>query len=98
MTEVNISARIPEVLEQELEIYMKEEHLEKSAALRKLLFKSLEEWKLEHALKLLSEGKTTLSKAAEIAGIDIWSLTAKIKEAKIQWVKDRAVQEDLEAF
>ena len=98
MTEVNISARIPQVLENELEKYMEQEHVEKSAAVRKLLFRSLEEWKLEHALKLLSGGKTTLSKAAEIAGIDIWSLTAKIKEAKIQWVKDRAVQEDLEAF
>lgn len=98
MTEVNISARIPQVLEEELEWYMDQEHLEKSAAVRKLLFKSLEEWKIEHALKLLADGKTTLSKAAEIAGIDIWTLTEKIKQAKTQWVKDSAVQEDLEAF
>lgn len=98
MTEINISARIPETLEKELEKYMKEEHLEKSTAVRRLLFKSLKEWRLEYALKLLEEGKTTVSKGAEIAGMDIWSFVAKIKDSKIIWVKDDVVKDDIEAF
>lgn len=97
MVEITVSTRIPKVLETQLEYYMDIEHLERSAALRKLLFKSLQEWKEDYALKLLEEGKTTLSKAAQLAGLDLWSLTAKIKERKIQWVKDRVVREDLEA-
>lgn len=98
MTEVNISARIPAELEKELEEYMKTEHVEKSTAVRKLLIKSLEEWREEYAMKLLAEGKTTVSKAAEIAGMDVWSFVAKIKDSKTPWVKDRIVEKDLEAF
>ena len=98
MTEVTISARVPEELEKELEDYMKTEHIEKSTAVRKLLLKSLKEWREEYALKLLAEGRTTVSKAAEIAGMDVWSFIARIKDSKTPWVKDRIVEKDLEAF
>ncbi|MBI2578959.1 MAG: UPF0175 family protein [Candidatus Aenigmarchaeota archaeon] len=98
MTEVPISARIPEELEKELEDYMKTEHLEKSTAVRKLLIKSLQEWREEYALKLLAEGRATVSKAAEIAGMDVWSFVAKIKDSKTPWIKDRIVEKDLEDF
>lgn len=98
MTEVNISTRIPADLEKELEKYMKEEHLERSAAVRRLLFRSLRDWRKDYALKLLEEGRTTVSKAAEIAGMDIWSFISVIKESKIQWVKDEIIEKDLEAF
>ncbi len=50
------------------------------------------------ALKLLADGETTVSKAAEIAGMDIWSFIEKIKKSKIVWVKDEIVKKDLEAF
>lgn len=60
----------PKALEKELEEYMKTEHLEKSTAVRKLLIKSLQQWREEYALKLLADGRTTISKAAEIAGVD----------------------------
>lgn len=54
MTEISISARIPEDIFQELESFMKEESLEKSASIRKLLSEGLHHWKEERALKLLS--------------------------------------------
>ena len=98
MTEVTISTRIPTDLEKELEKYMKEEHLERSAAVRKLLFRSLQEWREKYALTLLEEGRVTISKAAEISGMDIWSFVARVKELKIQWVKDADIAKDLEAF
>ena len=42
-----ISARIPEDLERELEEYVKEEKLEKSVAVRKLISTAIAEWKKE---------------------------------------------------
>jgi predicted HTH domain antitoxin len=98
MTEIPVATRIPIELENQLKEYMKTEHLEKASAIRKLLFTALQEWREEHALKLLAEKKVTLSKAAEIADIDIWSLIEKIKEAKIQWVDDNIINKDLESF
>lgn len=98
MTEVAMSTRIPKKLEKELQEYMTAEHLEKSSAVRKLLFKSLYEWKEERAIKLLFEGKTTISKAAEIAGMDVWSFISKLQELKIPWVKDKVIENDIKAF
>lgn len=98
MTEIPITARIPQELEKELENYMTIEHLEKSVAVRRLLYKSLQEWREKHALKLLEEGKVSLLKAAKIAGMDIWSFMEKIKEAKIKWVSEEGIDKDLEEF
>ncbi|MAG01906.1 hypothetical protein CMI42_01080 [Candidatus Pacearchaeota archaeon] len=98
MTEVTISTRIPMALEKELEKYMKAEYLEKSAAVRRLLFKALEEWRIEYALRLLKNGKTTISRGAEIAGINIWEFVEKVRESKIKWVSDEVIDHDLAAF
>lgn len=98
MTEISLSTRIPKELEKELEEYMKMEHIEKSGAVRKLLYLALQEWRVGYALKLLSDGKTTISKAAQIAGMDVWSFMAKIKDSKIMWVKDEVIDKDLKEF
>ncbi len=95
MTEINISARIPTSLERELEKYMKIEHLEKSSAVRRLLFKAIKEWRIEYALKLLADGKVSLLKAAEIADLNIWDFVGKVKESRIQWVSDDIIDRDL---
>ncbi len=39
------------------------------------------------ALKLLEKGNISLSKAAEIAKLDIWTFTEKVKESGIVWIK-----------
>ncbi len=98
MTEVNISTRIPLTLEKNLKKYMETEHLEKSAAVRRLLFKAIEVWRVDYALKLLEDGKTTISKASEIAGMNIWDFIEEIRKSKIRWVNDKVIDHDLTAF
>jgi predicted HTH domain antitoxin len=87
MTEISISARIPEDIFQELETFMKEESLEKSASIRKLLSEGLHHWKEERALKLLSEGKVTFLKAAQMSGISVWDLADIVREKGVVWIK-----------
>jgi len=36
---------------------------------------------------LLEKGNISLSKAAEIAKLDIWTFTEKVKESGIVWIK-----------
>ncbi len=88
MTEVTVSARIPRDLEEELESMMREERLEKSSALRKLLHLGMEHYRKDRGLRLLSEGKVTFSKAAEIAGLNVWEFSDLVKDRKISWVSD----------
>lgn len=98
MTEIPLTTRVPKELERSLEVYMKAEHVERSAAVRRLLYAALQRWREEYALRLLQEGKTTMSKAAEIAGMDIWSFVELVREKHTQWVKDEVVAEDLAAL
>src|SRR5439155_300858 len=74
MTEVTVSARIPQELEKEVERLMGEEHLEKSAALRKLLHLGVQNYRLERAIRGLGERRFSLLKAAEEAGLTIWEV------------------------
>jgi len=98
MTEVPLTTRVPKELERELEGYMEVEHLERSAALRRLLYSSLQAWRETRALTLVREGKVSVSKGAEIAGIDLWMFLVKIKEHRIEWVDDSVVEKDLRDF
>jgi len=88
MTEVTVSARIPREMEDEVEALMREEHLEKSAALRKILHLGLEGYRRERALRLLSERKLTLSKAAEVAKVSVWEMMSLARDRRILWVDD----------
>ncbi len=87
MTEISVSARIPEDVFKELEAFMKEESLEKSASIRKLLADGLQHWKEQRALKSLEEGKVTFLKAAEIAGLSVWDFADLVREKGIVWIK-----------
>ena len=75
-------------MEDEVEALMREEHLEKSAALRKILHLGLEGYRRERALRLLSERKLTLSKAAEVAKVSVWEMMSLARDRRILWVDD----------
>lgn len=87
MAEVTVSARIPKDLERELKKFVEAEEVDRSIAVRKLLASGLKEWKEVTALRLLGKGKVTFSKAAEIAGTDIWDFAEKVMASQLVWVK-----------
>ncbi len=92
-----ISVGIPEELKKELEELTKEEGLEESVALRKLLITAISEWKKERALKMLAEGKISYMKAAEKAGMNVWDFADLVREKKIVWMKEERILKDLNA-
>ncbi len=93
MTEVTVSARIPKDMEEEVEQLMREEHLERSAAIRTLLHLGLERYRRERALRLLAEGKATLSRGAEVARMSVWEFADLVRERKIAWVADDVLED-----
>jgi predicted HTH domain antitoxin len=82
-----ISTRVPKELEEGVEEFMHAEKLEKSAAVRKLLWTGLQEWKQRRALELLERGEVTFTKAAEIANLDVWSFASLVRRSGITWIK-----------
>ncbi|MEX2706800.1 MAG: UPF0175 family protein [Candidatus Freyrarchaeum guaymaensis] len=93
MPEVTISSRISKKLARDLETYMREESLEKSASIRKLLSEALKNWKKERALKMLKEGRVSFVKAAEIAEMSVWEFADLIRKEDIVWIKSKEMIE-----
>ncbi|OVE83535.1 UPF0175 family protein [Natronolimnobius baerhuensis] len=91
-----ISARVPDDLESELEEYLEEERLDRSTAVRKLLSEGLDEWRRERALERLAAGETTLSKAADTAGLSVWEFAQLADECDVTWVSSDHLESDLE--
>ena len=50
----------------------------------------------ERALRRLSDGEITLSKAAEIAETSVWDLAASVNHEHVAWVSDEHLDSDLE--
>lgn len=93
MTEVTISARIPRELEKEVEKLMREEHLEKSAALRKLLHLGLDNYRMDRALRGLRDGRFSVSKAANEAATTVWELLEEAARRRVAWVADDVIED-----
>lgn len=93
MAEV-MTARLPSDLEKDLTLVAKQEHLDKSTALRRLLSKSLAEWKKEYAISQYKEGSFSTEQAAKAAGLSIWAFFDLLQQKKIPLNYDK---EELES-
>lgn len=92
-----VSVKIPDELRDEIAELMRDEGLEESIALRKLLTIAISEWKKERALKMLTEGRISYLKAAEKAGMNVWDFAEFLRERKIVWMKEEGIIRDLNA-
>lgn len=91
---VTTSVRLPKEIVEEIERLSKEEGIDKGTLIRKLIVESLREYKIKRALELYREGKVSLWKAAEIAGITYREALEELKRRNIPFRYDL---EDLEA-
>lgn len=93
-----ISSRVEDQLIEYLGEYMEAERLEKSVAIRRLLYDALMRWRREKALKLLKEGKVTFMKAAQLAGLDVWEFADLVRKSKVIWIRDlKRIKADIES-
>ena len=92
-----ISTRVPEEIRKEVEEFMKEENLDKSAAVRKLLKTGLGEWRKRRALTLLEKEEVSFNKAAEIAGMNLWDFADLLKKSGRNWITSmEKIRSDIE--
>lgn len=78
-----ISTRLEKKEVNEIEKFARFESLDKSKFIKKLLNKSLKNYRINYALKLYSKKRVSLGKASEIAGINIWDFIEKLKQYRI---------------
>jgi len=90
---VTTSVRLPKEMVEEIERLSKEEGIDKGTFIRRLIMESLREYKIKRALELYREGKVSLWKAAEIAGITYREALEELRRRNIPFKYDL---EDLE--
>jgi predicted HTH domain antitoxin len=78
-----VGTRLPESFIRDLEKIEQVEQTDRSTVLRKLLYSALKDWKLEYYALEYGEGRMTLGRAAEEAGVSIWEMTDYTRQKKI---------------
>lgn len=78
-----VTARIEDEYFEGLKEIEKDEQTERAEVVRKLLAKSIREWKQKKALELVKERKVTIRKAAALAGVSYVKMLDLIGKADI---------------
>ena len=69
-----VGTRLPSELVRELAFIEEIEQSDRSTTVRRLLSKAIQQWKLEHYIRLYGDGKLTLARAARDAGVSLWEM------------------------
>ena len=78
-----VSARFEKKDTALIEEVAKEEKTDKTTALKKIFALGAKQYKLEKAIEQYQEGKISIGKAAEMAGMSLWEIMDKLKERNI---------------
>ena len=90
----SISVRIDDSTLKDLTKVEKKWQTDRSEAIRRLLVKSVKEWKIENALEEIKQCKKSVGKAAEECGLSKWEMLDMLKDKNIDWTG--YTKEDLE--
>jgi len=83
--ETTISVRLNKIVIKELSNIEKSLHADRSEVVRKLLSEAIQKWKIENAIKEISEHKKSIGKASLECNISLWEMLNLIKQKNIDW-------------
>ena len=91
-----VGTRLPSELVRELAFIEEVEQSDRSTTVRRLLSKAIQQWKLEHYVRLYGDGKLTLARAARDAGVSLWEMMDYARAKKVPAQYDlKGLQRDL---
>ncbi len=89
-----MSTRISRDTKALVELVMREEKVDRSTALRKLVLIGADEYRRRKALEALQAGRVSFGEAADMAGMTLWEFRDLVKSRRVHWVA-RDVPEDV---
>lgn len=84
-TTTTISVRLDKALLKELSEIEKNWQADRSEAIRRLLAKAVNSWKIHNALEKLREHKISIGKVAEECELSLWEMLDIVRESNIDW-------------
>lgn len=70
----HVTARVPEDVYEAIEAIREDEQTDRSTAIKRLLERGIQDWRLDTAVRRYQEGAVSLGRAAEIADVSHWRL------------------------
>ncbi len=94
-----ITTRLPDEYVSGLTKIGKIENLDTSGVIRKLLAKSIEEWKKDYAIEMYKKGEFSFGQAVKFAEISPWDFPNLLKEKKVAInIDSEELKEDLKTI
>ena len=94
-----VASRLPDELVRDLELIERCEQTDRSTTIRKLLHRAIAEWKRDFYARQYGEGKMTLARAAQEAGVSLWEMMDYLRQHRIAAQYDLAdLQKDLQTL
>lgn len=92
-----VSVRLGNEIQKDLTKVERTWQIDRSEVIRRLLVEAIRQWKIEKALKDISEHKISIGKAAEECGISIWEMLDLVKKKNVDWIgyDDEDLKRDL---
>src|SRR5437762_14137066 len=84
-----VGTRLPDTVVRDLAAIEEVEQSDRSTTVRKLLYRAIQDWKLDHYARLYGDGKLTLARAAREAGVSLWEMMDYTRTKKIAAQYDR---------
>lgn len=84
MGQRHVTARVPEDLYEEIERIRESEQLDRSTAIKRLLERGIEDWRLETAIDRYRDGSISLGRATELAGVSLWRMLDTLDERGVE--------------
>jgi predicted HTH domain antitoxin len=78
-----VGTRLPDELVRDLARIERVEQADRSTTVRKLLYKAIKDWKLDHYARLYGGGKMTLARAARDADVSLWEMMDYVRSRKV---------------
>lgn len=96
---ITVSTRIEKKILSEIDELSKEKQMDRASFLRNLIVEGLSIEKKKKVLSMYKERKISLAKAAEILGIDLWSMIDMLKEENLYIdYSEEELKEDLKGL
>lgn len=78
-----VTAHLSDEMVRDIEEFMKVHSIDRSTAIKELLKKSIDEWKIERAISEYVTGDISMMKASEMAGLSIWNFLHELQKKNI---------------
>lgn len=79
-----MTARVPEELFEAIEEVREAEQTDRSTAVKRLLERGIEDWRVETATRRYRDGEVSMGRAAELAGVSRWRFFDILDDRRIE--------------